>query len=197
MYGKEDGVVPATFQIIYFVSRLPSSRAKCVDRMEACTKSAEAAREGIGTDEPEGRAEFIKMSSLYYNCLHDARLAVNYARFAGWTVEVSAWDYIWGSWIPRTETSAIGRPKLIHHRTRVYSPLFPYSFTSSSLSTSRIPCLFSARRCAFLSRIALFLTRLASICSWMFLVRTFSALARWMCSVRTRLFLNRFPLDSR
>ncbi len=73
----------------------------------------------------------------------------------------------------------------------------PYSLTSSSLSTSRMPCLFSARRCAFLSRIALFLTRLASICSWMFFVRTFSALARWICSIRTRLFLNRFPLASR
>ena len=41
----------------------------------------------------------------------------------------------------------------------------------------------------------LFLTRRASIWSERILVRVFSALALWMYSIRTRLFLKTLPLD--
>ena len=43
--------------------------------------------------------------------------------------------------------------------------------------------------------LTLFLTRLASIWSVRTLVRVFSALALWMYSMRTRLFLKTLPFD--
>jgi hypothetical protein len=55
----------------------------------------------------------------------------------------------------------------------------------------------SSRRAAFLSRTILFLLRRASNCSSRALVRLFSALALWMLSMRTRLFLKTLPLQRR
>lgn len=57
MYGKEDGTVPATFQIIYMVysiltisERRPNE--KRADRMEALSKPTETSREGICQQKP-------------------------------------------------------------------------------------------------------------------------------------------------
>jgi len=61
MHGKEDGTVPATFQIIYMVysiitapKRVPN--AKRTDRMETLSKPTKTSREGIRYEKPQGCA---------------------------------------------------------------------------------------------------------------------------------------------
>ena len=61
MYGKEDGTVPATFQIIYMVySILNTSKwkpdAKRIDWMEALSKPTETSRKGFCCQKPQRRA---------------------------------------------------------------------------------------------------------------------------------------------
>ena len=61
MHGREDGTVPATFQIIYMVRSTiivhkGKSNAKRIDRMEAFSEPTETSREGIRHEEPQGRA---------------------------------------------------------------------------------------------------------------------------------------------
>lgn len=59
MHGKEDGTIPATFQIIYMVcsivtapKRVPNT--KRTDRMETLSKPTKTSREGIRYEEPQG-----------------------------------------------------------------------------------------------------------------------------------------------
>jgi len=68
MHGREDGTVPATFQIMYMVcstiitpKRKPN--AKRADRMEAFSKPTETSREGIRHEEPQGRALSLTRSA--------------------------------------------------------------------------------------------------------------------------------------
>ena len=72
-----------------------------------------------------------------------------------------------------------------------------YCFSSASVSTERRAARFSATRSARRSRTVLLRRRRASIWSARCFERRFSALALWMCSIRTRLFLNTLPFDLR
>jgi hypothetical protein len=72
-----------------------------------------------------------------------------------------------------------------------------YSLTSPSVSMAVMADLFSAILPARLSRAALFFVRRASIWSARTLVRDCSALALWMWSIKTRLFLKTFPWKSK
>jgi hypothetical protein len=81
LHGVEEGI-PATFQVVFMVrSRSPDSLTS--DRMDTGTEPAQAAREGIGYDQLEGRS--IDMMCIRYESTRttsDRRAVIRYARAA-------------------------------------------------------------------------------------------------------------------
>jgi len=73
MHGKEDGTVPATFQIIYMVcSTLNASKrnpdAKRADWMETLSKPTETSRKGFRHQKPQrGALKSLDAHSFHWN----------------------------------------------------------------------------------------------------------------------------------